>query len=97
MKQEEIDQIKNLIDEIIANEIRAEKASDKDGLIDHKYVKICADLGRELDKALLEQVTLSKYEISNIFEPYLNYEKINEVTKRILKKCLDNYLVGNST
>ena len=95
--QEEIDQIKNLIDEIIANEIRAEKASDKDGLIDHKYVKICADLGRELDKALLEQVTLSKYEISNIFEPYLNYEKINEVTKTILKNRLNNYLVSSST
>ena len=40
MKKKEIDQIENLIDEIIANEIRTEKARDKDGLADHKYLKI---------------------------------------------------------
>ena len=94
MKKKEIDQIENLIDEIIANEIRTEKARDKDGLADHKYLKICADFCRKLDKELSEQVTLSKYEVSNIFEPYLKDKKINEETKRVLKKRLEDYLIG---
>jgi len=47
-----------------------------------------------LDKELSEQVTLSKYEVSNIFEPYLKHKKINEETKRVLKKRLENYLTG---
>ena len=96
MKQKEINQIENLIDEIIANEIRTDKARDKDGLADHKYLKICADFCGKLDKELSEQVTLSKYEVSNIFEPYLNHEKINDETKRMLKKRLENYLTGAS-
>ena len=96
MKQKEINQIENLIDEIIANEIRTDKARDKDGLADHKYLKICADFCRKLDKELSEQVTLSKHEVSNIFEPYLNHEKINDETKRMLKKRLENYLTGAS-
>ena len=96
MKQKEINQIENLIDEIIANEIRTDKARDKDGLADHKYLKICADFCRKLDKELSEQVTLSKHEVSNIFEPYLNHKKINEETKRMLKKRLENYLTGVS-
>tara|TARA_B110000008_G_C16749595_1_gene476044 strand:+ start:50 stop:358 length:309 start_codon:yes stop_codon:yes gene_type:complete len=96
IKRKEIDQIENLIDEIIANEIRTEKARDKNGLADNKYLKICADFCRKLDKELSIQVTLSKYEVSNIFEPYLNHEKINEETKRMLKKRLENYLTGVS-
>ena len=94
MKKKEMDKIDNLIGEIVANENRTEKARDKDGLADHKFLKICADYCRKLDQELLEQVTLSKYEVSNIFEVYLKHKKINDITKNVLKKRLENYLTG---
>ena len=77
-----------------SNEIRTDKVRDKDGLADHKYIEKCADFCRKLDKELSEQGTLFKYEVSNIFEPYLKDKKINEETKRVLKKRLEDYLTG---
>ena len=91
MKKKEIDEIESLIVKIIANEVETEKDIAKNGLADSKYLKISADYCRELDKTLLEQVTLSKFEVSNIFEEYLKHEKISDAAKRTLKTCLDRY------
>ena len=94
VKKKEIDEIESLIVKIVANEVETEKDIAKNGLADSKYLTIAADYCRQLDKTLLEQVTLSKYEVSKIFEDYLKHEKINEASKRILKKRLEIYFTG---
>lgn len=91
MKKKEIDEIENQIDKIIISSNEANKEIEKEGLADHKYIKKLADDCRKLDQILLEQVTLSKFEISNIFEEYLKHEKITDTAKRTLKKCLERY------
>ena len=91
MKKKEIDEIENQIVKIITSSNEADKEIEKEGLADHKFIKRIADDCRKLDQLLLEQVTLSKFEISNIFEEYLKHEKITDTAKRTLKKCLERY------
>ncbi len=95
MNKKEIDEIESLIVKIVANEVETEKDIAKNGLADSKYLTIAADYCRKMDQILTEQVTLSKYEVSKIFEDYLKHEKINEDSKRILKGCMERYFVGD--
>ena len=85
MKKKEIDEIENQIVKIITSSNEADKEIEKEGLADHKFIKRIADDCRKLDQLLLEQVTLSKYEVSKIFEEYLKHEKIDQ-------SCFFNFL-----
>ena len=91
--KKEIDEIENQIVEIITSSNEADKEIKKEGLADHKYIRRIADDCRKLDQILIAQVTLSKHEVSKIFEEYLKHEKISDSAKSALKACMERYFV----
>ena len=95
INKEEIDAIENQIVKIIASSNEADKVIAKEGLADHKFIKRIADDCRKMDQILTEQVTLSKHDVSKIFEEYLKHDKVSDAAKRALKACMERYFVGD--